>query len=348
MPFRLPLLSEIVERTNADLTTNAGGSLRRSDQQVIARVHSGASHEMHGYLEWSAKQILPDSCDEDMLLRHGKLRLRVPRKDAVAATGSVRVRGAIDAVVDAGTLLQSDEQRQYVVTASVVLAETIADVSVRAFDTGTAGNIEGGSQLRFVSPVLGIAETATVLNPGITGGTNQESIERFRQRVIRSYRLVSDGGNADDYVTWALEVPGVTRAWCIRHYMGLGTVGVFIMRDDDLYPFPDEQARAAVHAYIETQRPVTAELYVLAPQARPIDFEIALAPDDSATRAAVTESLADLLLREGDLGVTVLESHLREAISRARGERDHKFYAPTGDIALRPNEIPVVGRITWR
>lgn len=348
MTFQLPTLPELIERAGGDLTSNSDGALRRSDQRALVRVHSGASHEMHGYLGWTARQILPDECDEEMLLRHARLRLAVPRKDAAAATGFVSANGAEGKTIDAGSLLQADDQRRYVVVANATIRAGTAKVQVRAGDAGTAGNIGAGMRLRFVSPVVGVADTVVVLDPGISGGTDQESIERLRQRVIRSYRLVPDGGNGDDYVTWALEVPGVTRAWCRPRYMGLGTVAVFLMRDDDPNPVPDEQACAAVKAYIESQRPVTAELYVLAPKPRAIDFAIRLTPDDTATRSAVHDSLSDLLEREGALGMTVLESHLRQAISGARGERDHKLLQPTDDVALRPNEIPVTGAMTWQ
>lgn len=348
MTFRLPTLPELIERVGGDLTSNADAALRRSDQRALVRVHSGASHEMHGYLGWTARQILPDECDEAMLLRHARLRLAVPRKDAAAAAGFVSASGAEGKTIDAGALLQADDQRRYVVVETVAIRAGTAKVQIRALDAGMAGNVAAGVRLRFVSPVVGVSDTVVVLDAGISGGTDQESIDRLRQRVIRSYRLVPDGGNGDDYVTWALEVPGVTRAWCRPRYMGLGTVGVFFMRDDDLNPVPDEQACALVRAHIESRRPVTAELYVLAPKPRPIDFDIRLSPDDEATRQAVVESLSDLLEREGELGVTVLESHLRYAISGARGERDHKLLQPADDVALQPNEIPVMGEVTWR
>ncbi|WP_175784471.1 baseplate J/gp47 family protein [Burkholderia ambifaria] len=348
MTFQLPTLPELIERVGGDLTSNADGALRRSDQRALMRVHSGASHEMHGYLGWTARQILPDECDEAMLLRHARLRLAVPRKDAAAAAGFVSASGAEGKTIDAGALLQADDQRRYVVVETVAIRAGTAKVQIRALDAGMAGNVAAGVRLRFVSPVVGVSDTVVVLDAGISGGTDQESIDRLRQRVIRSYRLVPDGGNGDDYVTWALEVPGVTRAWCRPRYMGLGTVGVFFMRDDDLNPVPDEQACALVRAHIESRRPVTAELYVLAPKPRPIDFDIRLSPDDEATRQAVVESLSDLLEREGELGVTVLESHLRYAISGARGERDHKLLQPADDVALQPNEIPVMGEVTWR
>ncbi|MBR8316070.1 baseplate J/gp47 family protein [Burkholderia dolosa] len=348
MAFALPTLPELIERVGGDLTSNADGALRRSDQRALIRVHSGASHEMHGYLGWTARQILPDTCDEEMLLRHARLRLAVPRKDAAAAAGYGSASGAEGKTIFAGTLLQSDDQRRYVVVENATIRTGSAKVHVRAVEAGAAGNVTAGTRLRFISPVVGVSDTVVVLDPGVSGGTDQESIERLRQRVIRSYRLVPDGGNGDDYVTWTLEVPGVTRAWCRPHYMGLGTVGVFFMRDDDLDPVPNEQARAAVKAYIEKQRPVTAELYVLAPKPRPINFDIRLSPDDEATRAAVVKSLSDLLERDGALGVTVLESRLRHAISGPRGERDHKLLQPEDDVVLEPNEIPVIGEVTWQ
>ncbi len=91
-------------------------------------------------------------------------------------------------------------------------------------------------------------------------------------------------------MTWALEVPGVTRAWCVRRFMGPGTVAVFFMRDDQADPIPDAEQLAAVAAYIEPLRPVTADVYVLAPVQKPVVYTIRLTPDTSAVRAAVERS----------------------------------------------------------
>jgi len=348
MPFQLPSLPELIERTLADLGTHASSALRRSDEQVLARTHAGASHVMHGYLGWTAKQILPDRCDEPMLLRQARLRLAVPRKDAVAASGTVQATGAAGREIEAGTLLHTEDGRRYVVVQPTRVHDTTAVVPVRAFEAGAAGNLAAGATLSFVSPVLGVRDAVTVLAPGLTGGTDEEPIARLRQRVVRAYRLVPDGGNADDYVSWALEVSGITRAWCVRNYMGLGTVGVFVMRDDDPNPVPDKAACAAVQAHIEARRPVTAEVFVLGPVPKAIDVTIALTPDDDPTRGAVTAALQDLLVREGELGVTVLESHLREAISEAPGEFDHRLLEPKDNVVLQPNEIPVLGTVTWQ
>ncbi|RMU56993.1 hypothetical protein ALP29_200516 [Pseudomonas syringae pv. avii] len=196
-----------------------------------------------------------------------------------------------------------------------------------------------------VQPVEGIDSTFTVIADGLTGGIPQESIELLRARVVRSYRVIPHGGNQDDYVTWALELPGVKRAWCVRRYMGPGTVAVFFMRDDEVNPIPDAGQLAEMAAYIEPLRPVTADVYVLAPVQKPVVYTIRLTPDTSAVRAAVEAQLLDLHNREAGLGETLLLTHIAEAISRATGETDHVLAAPVANVTAAPNQLLTFGGI---
>ncbi|WP_185057714.1 baseplate J/gp47 family protein, partial [Pseudomonas brassicacearum] len=96
-------------------------------------------------------------------------------------------------------------------------------------------------------------------------GVARESLESLRARVIRSYRIIPHGGSAQDYETWAMECPGITRAWWRGSYLGPGTVGLFVMRDDDPQPIPNAEQLEEVRAHIEPLRPVTDEVHVLAP-----------------------------------------------------------------------------------
>ncbi len=348
MPFDTPTLPALVQRADADLSANADSTLRRSDQVVLSRVHAGATSELHGYLQWAAKQLLPDTCDEDMLLRQAALRLKVPRRAAVASTGPVLLVGQAGSVIDADVLLQLIDGRRYLVTEAVTFAGGQATVPVKAVDAGAAGDVVAGTAISLVSPVLGVASDGVVGPGGIEGGADQESIASLRQRVIESYRLVPNGGSQDDYETWAREADtGVTRVWCKPLYMGPGTVAVFFVRDGDADLIPDAQALARVYDYIETVRPVTAELFVLAPVRVPIPFQIKAYPDNPATRAAIEKSLRDLLLREGDLGVTLPHTHMSDAISQSEGEDDHDLVAPAASIELAVNEIPTFGGIAW-
>lgn len=342
MPFNTPTLPELISRERSAL---AGSSaLQRSDAEVLARVNAAGSYGRYGHQQYIADQILPDTADEDTLRRMARLRLKRDRLPAVAADGPVLFTGAANAPIDAGVLLQRDDGVQF----KVVTGGPVGALEVAAVDAGQLGNTPAGTVLRLVSPVLGVNDTATVAAPGIEGGTEQESIEALRARVIRSYRVIPHGGSKSDYETWALEVPGVTRAWIVRHWMGPGTVGVFFVRDNDLDPIPSEEACADVKAYIEQERPVTAELYVLPPVEKPVQYEIKVSPDSSAVRRAVEAELVELHQRESELGAGLLLTHIGEAISSATGERDHEVLSPPGNVTAAANELLTYGGVLWR
>lgn len=343
MPFKTPTLPELVGRAGADL---APAALRRSDAEVMARVHAGAAYGLYGYQAWIARQILPDTADEDMILRMAQLRLRRPRLAAVIASGPVLCAGADGALVPEGAVLQHTDGRQYRVTVGAVIAGETA-VTVEAVEVGQLGNLDGGEPLGFVSPPPGVADACIVAPQGITGGVDQESLESVRQRVIRSYRVIPHGGSADDYVTWALEVPGVTRAWTVRNWVGPGTVAVFIVRDGDADPIPGAPDLAVAYDYIEAQRPTTAELYVLPPVPRPVSFQMVITPDTPAVRAAVTAGLRDLLAIVPLPGGAVPVSHVNAAISNSAGEHDHQLIEPAAALVFADNELPMFGGVEF-
>ncbi|WDH24149.1 baseplate J/gp47 family protein [Pseudomonas chlororaphis] len=344
MPFDTPSLPVLIKRTQSDLASDA---LRQSDAQVLARTLGGAAYGLYGYLDWIADQILPDKADESTLERIAALRLNQPRKAAQAASGSVSFTAAAGAVLDVDTLLQASDGRTYKVTAARTTSAGSNSTTVQALDAGTLGNAEAGLSLIPVQPIQGIGNSFTVLAPGLSGGVAAESLESLRARVIRSYRIIPHGGSAQDYETWALECPGITRAWCRGSYLGPGTVGLFVMRDDDAQPIPNAEQLAEVKTYIEPLRPVTAELHVLAPQQSPVTYSLRLSPDTSAVRAAVEAQLRDLHNREAGLGDTLLISHIREAISSAAGENDHRLSVPAADVPAASNQLLTFGGCVW-
>ncbi|MDD4952837.1 MAG: baseplate J/gp47 family protein, partial [Desulfovibrionaceae bacterium] len=98
-----------------------------------------------------------------------------------------------------------------------------ASAPVDAVEAGTGGNESAGVSLTLTSPVSGVQSTAAVAAGGITGGADQEADEALRARLITRIQQSPHGGAGYDYVAWALEVSGVTRAWCYPEHMGLGT-----------------------------------------------------------------------------------------------------------------------------
>ena len=65
----------------------------------------------------------------------------------------------------------------------------------------------------------------------LDGGVDTENDDDLRARILFRIHQPPMGGDADDYVAWALSVPGVTRAWAATE-MGIGTVTVRFMMDE--------------------------------------------------------------------------------------------------------------------
>lgn len=343
--FSRPGLRELIARTLADTQSRLSAEelLRRNDPEVLARVLAGASHALHGHLDWIAEQVIYDTAEAEILDRWAGL-FGVDRKPAEFASGTVNASGA--GVVPQGAVYRRSDGAEFEVTADSVVPGV---VPVRAIVAGAAGNTAAGL-LSLQTPIDGVVTAAAVV--GISNGSDVEDDASLRSRLRERLRAPAHGGSKDDYLQWALEVPGVTRAWVNPMELGSGTVTVRFVRDNDGSLIPDAAEVAAVQAYIDERRPVTAQAYVFAPVAVPLDFTIHLVPDTVQARAAVEASLEDLLAREaipeGGAGEgTILLSHIREAISVSAGESDHVLSAPAANVVHAVGQMAVMGGITW-
>lgn len=346
--FSRPTLAELVTRTRADMLARLTPEelLRRSDSEVLARVMAGASHELHGYLDWIANQVIYDTADEDMLVRWASI-WGIEQKPAEFAEGFWSTSGVAATVVPAESVLRRSDGVEYRVTADTALASGATDIPVEAVEAGASGNALAGTPLSLLSPIAGVQSVGVVGAAGLVNGSDVESVDELRDRFLERIRKPVSGGAASDYEAWALEVPGVTRAWVYPLEMGAGTVTVRFVRDNDVSIIPDGAEVAAVKAHIDTLRPVTAELYVVAPVAAPINFQIQLTPASLAVKAAVEAELRDLLKREAAPGKTILVSHIREAISIAAGEEDHVLVSPSANVTHPVGSMSTFGSITW-
>ncbi|RJX35673.1 MAG: baseplate J/gp47 family protein [Desulfarculus sp.] len=350
MPFERPTLEELIDRAVADVATRLPGAdtqTRRGNLVVLPRVHAGAVQGLYGYLEWISRQVMPDTAEDEYLERWSNV-WGVVRKPAAYAAGAVTVSGNVGAVVPAGAVLTRADLARFVVQAEVALAAATAIVQVQAEEAGADGDTDAGAPMSFVSPAAGVNSVASVGEDGLAGGADAETDTELLARLLMRIQEPPRGGASADYVAWALEVPGVTRAWAYANHLGLGTVGLCFVLDNKAGAIiPDAGEVAAVQAYIDERRPVTAQVTVFAPVAAPLDFEISLTPDTTAVRAAVQAELADLVAREAEPSGALLLSHIREAISIAAGETDHSLISPAANVQAGAGEIITMGAITW-
>jgi uncharacterized phage protein gp47/JayE len=356
MSFNRPPLAGLIRALEDDFDSRLPGAdarLPASNLNVMARVQAGGLHGLYGYMDWVSLQVLPDTAEAEFLDRHATI-WGLSRKAAAAATGTATFSGNNGAVVPAGTVLQRSDGREYATAADAAIAAGTAVVTVIAVLPGLAGNLGEAAPLRMISSIAGVDAAAIVASGGLLAGADAEADTAMLGRLLTRIRKAPHGGARHDYLAWTLEVPGVTRAWVDPMVDGdgnpvPGTVWVRFVCDDQAGGIIPNPAKVAeVQAYLDARRPVTAEVVVTAPVAKP--FEPVLAGIDPATpqvKAAVEAELRDLLRREGEDGATLLLSHIREAVSLALGERDHQLVSPAANVTHARGEIPVMGTITW-
>lgn len=354
MPLDRPTLQALRTRVASDVATRFGRTslLRRSVLQVLSDAVAGASHSLHGRLEWIFRQTFPDTAEGESLDRMG-LNRGVPRRPASLAVGEVTITGTIGSTVPTGAELRGPDGQSYRIVPGVTLADVTATVQVEAVSPGSAGNLEEGVDLLLAQSFAGISQSAVVAAGGIGGGSDPESDASLRQRILQDMRNPGQGGNAGDYVRWALEVPGVTRAWVYPNLNGLGTVGVAVMRDGDSDPYPDGAALALVQEHIDDLRPVAmVGVQVFAPTPKPVEFRIHVEPDTPEIRSDILAALRSLFNAEGASGPyqassSIPISRISEAISSASGERSHQLIEPATAPVVEPRELLTVGDVSW-
>ena len=346
--FQRPTLAENINMIRTDLFSrlDISDTLRRMDEDVRAKVYAAALHTVYGYIDYLAMNMLPDLCDESWLARHAAMK-RCPRKAATSAAGYIRWDGVNNNLkVTAGAVIQRDDLLTYTVLADAVSSGGVLRAPVSCDTAGTVGNMDDAQALYLVTPVNGLPSAG--LADSVVGGFDIEDLEVWRARVLERYYWTPQGGADPDYVIWAKEVAGITRAWTYRHWMGTGTVGVMVASSDPINPIPDQATVDAAKAHIEPLAPVAgADLYVFAATEKKVDFHIRIKPDNAATRAAVEAELRSYLFRDGYPEGTLELSRINEAISVATGEYSHVLLAPTVDISIDKNELATLGTLSW-
>jgi uncharacterized phage protein gp47/JayE len=355
MPWTTPTLRSVRELVRGEISSTLQGAtfVGNSVLRVLADATAAVTHLTLRYIDWLSRQFLPDTAEAEWLDRHADIWLvnadgTVGRKLATTASGSVTITGVQGMVVASGTQLDNGTST-YQTTTQVIIGTVPTPASIIAIDAGSAGNLDPGSQLGFVVPQSGVDGTATVVT--LSGGSDDETDDELRQRILRRIRQPPMGGDQSDYEAWALAVPGVTRSWAASE-MGIGTVTVRFMMDDlraDNDGFPLEQDIQAVEDYLSIKRPVTVkDLFVLSPIPSPIDFNIAnLVTDTPAIRASIQANIEQMLFENAAPGQTIFAAWKSAAIMSTLGVISFELSNTQDDVMESPGHMAVLGDIFY-
>ncbi len=351
-PARSDLIVSSVANINARVT-GAAAALRRSFLNAFAKIWAGGLDGAYGALEVVADNAFPDTMDLDHLTRFASLWGVTP-KQATAAMGACTSTANCTVATDIpiGTVLQRADQTSYVTTADV---ETVigqpAVLAIQCEETGAAGTCDAGVVLTLVSPIAGVPSTFAV--EAEMDGNDAETAPELLARVELEIQDPPTGGGPGDYEKWALEMPGVTRAWEYPLMNGLGTVGLTFVFDDREDILPLDADVAAMQAHLDSLAPITVgenpgALIAFACVAQPVAFTIHLTPSNADTKAAATAALQVWMAQNSAPGpINLLKAQYDQAIQGAAGVTDHAVSVPAGNVAVAAGHFPTLGVVTF-
>ncbi len=345
MPFARPPLSQLKMQVAQDLATELEGSdplLRHSNLNITGKVQANMANLQYGYLDWIAKQAVPFTAGGPNGAEYiqGWAALKnVFLKEASQATGTATFTGTDGRTLDIGTPLVRGDGVTYTTTSSGTVAGSSVTVSAIADAdpeglTGAFGNCDAGTVLTLGTTIAGIQSNGVAASD-FTGGADLEDEDSFRSRMLGAYQAGAVLGRSVDYVTWAEEVAGVTRAWCKANGMGGGTVVVYFMMDisqaahggfpqgsNGVAAAEDRDVVAtgdqlAVANFIYTKQTNTALVYSVAPLPATQNFTISgLTGASTGTKNAIAAAISDVFVREGSPVQDVVElSDIEAAIA---------------------------------
>jgi uncharacterized phage protein gp47/JayE len=370
MPFALPSPEEITRsleavaeaalaRARPEVDPVAIARAVRSEKGVIAillRATALSLYNNHLHLRWLGDQLLPDTAEAEYLDRHASV-WGIWRRPATRAVGRAVFSGLPGVVIPLGLTLRSPEGALLAVdiAGSTVSAGGTVSVPVRAVAGGAAANASAGAVLPVVDTLPGLTPQAAVADTdGIAGGTDIEDDASLLARLLARIRQAPHGGAAFDYVAWIQNRFAAAKVSVRPGWVGRGTVGVIVAMGSAEAPrAPTAPEMAEMLAYLGPLnsaagvRPVTAEVVIVPVTLAPLAIEMATAPDNLSTRAAIEAAIRLFLATEATIGEPVPFSRLSEAASAARGEFKHRFIAPVADVAAAPTALPTFGSITW-
>lgn len=328
----------------------------------LARLYDLAGSEVpaSGFPLWAWGEYLDD---------HANVQ-DIERLPATVAQGEVTFTGDEGTLIAAGVVVgvepasPDDDAPEYEVTeAGTIDASGSITLPIQARETGISGNVGAGAVTVLSTPLSAIEVTNA---EAIIGGSEPETDDALRERVIASYRG-QGAGNKRDYERWARAWAGVGRATIIPLWAGPGTVKV-IVADADGNPLPDAVLEGLQNdldpnpGRADGEAPVGAHVTVATAVARPLDIEGTVEFEDGysldgfggtiALRADIMRSLRDYVERV-ESGGEVVAAQISGRVVTVGGVHDFRLdsldgVAPPVNVAIasNPAEAPQLGTVT--
>lgn len=269
------------------------------------------------------------------------------RKNATYAEGEVTICGTDGTVIPTGTLIAKG-RIIYETTADATVSGGSAVVHIRAQLPGESGNATVGTVNYF--PVMPENLLSVSNAEAVTGGTNTETDNAYRERYFYFLDNPVTSGNKYEYEQWAMEVDGVGKAKCYPIWNGPGTVKV-VIATAAMEPAGSDLVQA-VAAHIEEQRLVGPTVTVSSAEAVSVNVSATVYTDGAYSPDSVRLNLSDALTAYfkdlGFSGGVVPYSEVGAILQNIPGVMyysDFKLNGAQNNITISDGQLAAIGTI---
>jgi uncharacterized phage protein gp47/JayE len=355
MPWPIPQPTDIFNRAAAAYVAQFPGAQPTAPNTVLgatSRILGMTAFDLYLYQGYVMNELFPDT-SEDNLDRHAG-NWGLTRIAPSAAAGTISWTCTSATTLPTGIILTDPLLNSYLTTSGGAVAPGAITLSLAAASAGAQGNLANGTVLTPISPVTGMAPTATVASsPALAGGAPAESNTALRTRLLARIRARGRGGNNADYVNWAFAASSlVAYAQAVPQYQGPGTVGVFVAGAGP--STLGSGVLSTISAYLGAQyaaggvAPVTAYVTVWNATLQTLNATVHLTPDTTANRAAATSAFSAFVTQATGIGGTIDVTSIDAAIAGGSGGAfTFDRTLPAADIVLGNGTIAVAGTLSF-
>lgn len=220
---------------------------------------------------------------------HARL-FAMARREGTKAEAKLTLTGRDGTTVPAGTAFFTASGLEFRLLADTAIRGGSAAGRIQAAQVGSQYNVAAGSVTQILRTIPGLEKFEA--GPA-EGGTDPETDDSLFERIDEHRKRPPTSGNPAHYREWALSMDGVGAVRVTPLWKGPGTAKVLIA-GYDRRPV-DDAVVAACTEYIESQRPVGADVTVASAQAVPVNISINVILSPGASLEGVQEAYVSKL-----------------------------------------------------
>ncbi len=321
---------EIVERMNNKFFELSGYDAERfSDIGIRIKLLAGEIFSLSSEIDWIKKQMFPNTASGKQLDLHAQQR-GLERRKGNKAVGQI--------------VFKLDTPLEYTITIPKGTICTTSDGTLNFVTIDDSVIMQGGtfayvdceaeqSGVRYNVPPKSITTIVTYFSVGITisnassftEGTDDESDEELRQRIIYSMRNIPNGANKEYYISLVKSVDGIQSAKVIGSSDEAGKISIYVGGRGCI---PSEEAYRRAQIAVRDNKAIGVNTDIIKAQAAGVNVDVSISTENgydfdtvqSNVKNAVTEFFNNL-----SVGEAVTLTALGDVIFHTDGVSNYVF-----------------------